>query len=312
MPTTPLFPLPEGLEITSISEAAEGVIVRVTSARRTSCCPRCSPPSSPIHSYYRRKPRDLPCAGRPIRLFLSVRKFFCRNPDCPQKVFTERLPDFIAVSSRLASRLRSAVQEIGYATCGKGGERLSTKLSMSVSDATLRWSLDLVPLPTIGQVEVLGIDDWSSRCGKRFGSILVDLQTHKIIDLLPERGVESVVAWLEAHPEIEIVSRDRGGTYVDGATQGAPLATQVCDRWHLLKNLREAVETFLARKRIRLPGRASAAPPPEQGEPARGVSTQECPLTTYSATPASDQIGGVSRPAKPIRAFSKHMTFRLA
>jgi len=274
MPTTPLFPLPEGLEITSISEAAEEVIVRVTSVRRTSCCPRCSTPSSAIHSYYRRKPRDLPCAGRPIRLFLSVRKFFCQQPDCQQKVFTERLPDFIAVSSRLTSRLRTAVQDIGSATCGKGGERLSTKLGMPVSDATLLWSLYLVPLPEVGQVEVLGIDDWSYRRGKRYGSILVDLRTYKIIELLPERTVESVIAWLEAHPEVGIVSRDRGGVYVDGATQGAPLATQVCDRWHLLKNLGEAVEAFLIRTHIRLPETKGQEP------------TSERPLTTYSATPA--------------------------
>ena len=264
MPTTPLFPLPEGLEITSISEAAEEVIVRVTSVRRTSCCPRCSTPSSAIHSYYRRKPRDLPCAGRPIRLFLSVRKFFCQQPDCQQKVFTERLPDFIAVSSRLTSRLRTAVQDIGYATCGKGGERLSTKLGMPVSDATLLWSLYLVPLPEVGQVEVLGIDDWSYRRGKRSGSILVDLRTHKIIELLPERTVESVVAWLEAHPEVGIVSRDRGGVSVDGATQGAPLATQVCDRWHLLKNLGEAVEAFLIRTHIRLPETKGQEPTSER------------------------------------------------
>jgi hypothetical protein len=138
-------------------------------------------------------------------------------------VFPERLPDFLAVSSRLTSRLRNAVQEIGYATCGKGGERLSTRLGMPVSDATLLWSLYLVPLPTIGQIEVLGIDDWSYRRGKRYGSILVDLRTHQIIDLLPERSVESVVAWLEEHPEGGIVSRDRGSTSVDGATQGAPI-----------------------------------------------------------------------------------------
>ena len=102
----------------------------------------------------------------------------------------------------------------------------------------------------------------------------MDLRTHKIIDLLPQRSVESVVAWLEAHPEVEIVSRDRGGTYVDGATQGAPLATQVCDRWRLPKNLGEAVETFLIRAHIRLPETAKAVPTPER------------PLTTYSATPA--------------------------
>ena len=166
------------------------------------------------------------------------------------------------------------MQEIGVATCGKGGERLVSKLGIPLSDATLLWSLYLVPLPPIGKVEVIGIDDGSYRRGKRYGSIIVDLRTHKIIDLLPERSVSSVIAWLEAHPGVEIVSRDRGGTYVDGATQGAPEAIQVCDRWHLLKNLGEAVEAFLIRAHIHLPG--TVVPQP----------TLERPLTTYSATPA--------------------------
>jgi len=274
MPTTPLFPLPEGLEITSVSDTPEEVLVRVTSNRETSVCPLCSTPSSVIHSYYRRKPLDLPCAGRPIRMLLTVKKFFCRVTTCPRKIFVERLPDLIEVSSRLTKRLRSAVQEIGFATCGKGGERLSSKLGMPLSDATLLWSLYLVPLPPIGKVQVIGIDDWSWRRGKRYGSIIVDLRTHKIIDLLPERTVESVIAWLEAHAGVEIVSRDRGGTYVDGATQGAPGAIQVCDRWHVLKNLGDAVEEFLIRTRIRLPDAPLAEPTPER------------PLTSYSATPA--------------------------
>ena len=274
MSTTPLFPLPDGLEITSISETPEEVLVRVTSYRSTSPCPLCGVPSSAIHSYYRRKPRDLPCAGRPIRLLLTVKKFFCREPSCPRKIFTERLADLIEVSSRLTRRLRTAIQDIGFATGGCGGERLSSKLGLPVSDVTLLYSLYLIALPQVGQVEVIGIDDWSYRRGKRYGSIIVDLQTHKIIDLLPERSVESVIAWLEAHPEVEIVSRDRGETYIDGATQGAPLATQVCDRWHLLKNLGKAIEDFLIRARIRLPEKNIPEP------------TQERPLTTYSATPA--------------------------
>ncbi len=274
MPTSPLFPLPDGLEITSLSETPAEVLVRVTSFRQTSCCPLCSTPASAIHSYYRRHPLDLPCAGRPIRLLLTVKKFFCREASCTRKIFTERLPDLIEVSSRLTKRLRSAAQEIGLATCGKGGERLSSKLGIKISDATLLWSLYLLPLPAIGKVEVIGIDDWSYRRGKRYGSIIVNLQTHKIIDLLPERTVESVIAWLEAHPGVKIISRDRGGTYTDAATQGAPLATQVCDRWHILKNLGEAVETFLIRARIRLPDVATPQP------------TVERPLTTYSATPA--------------------------
>jgi len=148
----------------------------------------------------------------------TVRKFFCRNPDCGRKVFTERLPDFIEASSRLTKRLRTAVQDIGFATCGKGGEHLSDKLAIPISEATVLWSLFLAPLPEIGQVHIVGVDDWSWRRGKRFGSILVNLETHKIVGLLADREAESVRRWLAAHPEVKIVSRDRGATYIDGTS----------------------------------------------------------------------------------------------
>ncbi len=277
MSSSLLFPLPNGLEMTSVSETPEEVLVHVTSRRSHSSCPLCSTPSSAIHSSYSRHPRDLPCVGRPIRLVLDVKKFFCRVPECPRKIFTERLPDLIEVSSRLTKRLRESVQEIGFATCGKGGERLGNKLGMGFSDATVLWSLFLVPLPEVGQVHVVGVDDWSWRRGKRFGSILVNLETHKIVDLLADREAESVRAWLAAHPEVDVVSRDRGGVYIDGATQGAPQATQVADRWHILSNLGDAVEAFLLRAHTRLED-VGAKPEQEQ--------VPDKPLSSFSATPA--------------------------
>ena len=276
MPTTPLFPLPEGLELTSISQTAEELLVHVSSHRASSPCPQCAMPSSAIHSSYQRHPRDLPCVGRPIRLVFTVRKFFCRNPDCSRKVFTERLPDFIEASSRLTKRLRTAVQDVGFATCGKGGEHLSEKLGMPISDASLLWSPFLVPVPEVGQVYIIGVDDWSWRRGQRFGSILVNLETHTIVDLLPDREAESVKRWLAAHPEVDVVSRDRGGCSIDGATWGAPQATQVADRWHLLSNLGDAVEAFLIRAQIRL----------EQGKASSGQCQKpDQPLSSFSATP---------------------------
>src|SRR5437764_3565418 len=278
MSSSPLFPLPDGLEITTVSETPEEVLVHVSSYRASSPCPRCSMPSSAIHSSYRRHPKDLPCAGRPIRLVFAVRKFFCRNPDCSRKVFTERLADFIETSSRLTKRLRTAVQDIGFATCGKGGEQLGGKLGMPISDVSMLWSLFLLPSPEIGQVRVVGVDDWSWRRGKRFGSILVNLEAHKIIDLLADREAESVKQWLATHPEVEIVSRDRGGVYIDGATWGAPQATQVADRWHILSNLGDAVEEFLIRAHIRLQEPAA--------EPRSPQEALNQPLSSFSATPA--------------------------
>ena len=196
MPTTPLFPLPEGLEMTSLSDTPDELLVGVISYRSSSPCPHCSTPSSAIHSSYRRHPKDLPCAGRPIRLVFTVRKFFCRNPTCSCKVFTERLPDFLETSSRLTKRLRRAVQEIGFATGGKGGERLGDKLAMPISEATVLCSLFLVPLPEVSKVHVVGVDDWSWRRGKRFGSILVNLETHTIIGLLNPNVFHTHPSWM--------------------------------------------------------------------------------------------------------------------
>src|SRR5260370_5296308 len=164
-------------------------------------------------------------------LFIQRSQVLLSQPHLfPASVFTERLPDFIEASSRLTKRLRTAVQEIGFATSGKGGEHLGDKVGIPISEATVLCSLFLVPLPEIGKVRVVGVDDWSWRRGKRFGSLLVNLETHKIVDLLADREAESVQQWLAAHPEVDVVSRDRGARSIDGATLLDPQPTQVADR----------------------------------------------------------------------------------
>ena len=254
-PVSILLPLPRGLKITLIGEGFDGVLVHVSSIRRWARCPLCQAPSRHIHSRYCRTPADLPCVGRPLRLLLNVRKFFCKVANCPRKVFTERLPELVEPSSRLTIRLRSALQQVGFTCGGKGGERLATALGMGVSDTTVLWSVqsEQAPITAADQVRAVGIDDWSWRRGQSYGTIIVDLERRRVLDLLPDRSVESISTWLAAHSRIEIVSRDRGANYVDGATKGAPQATQVADRWHLYKNLGDAVESFLVRARVRVP-----------------------------------------------------------
>ncbi len=259
MPATPLLPLPDGMEIISISTTEQELQIRVISHRESSCCPCCFTPSSSIHSYYRRKPLELPCAGKEVRLILTVRKFFCRVETCSQKIFTERLPEFLLPSSRLTTRLRSVVQAIAGAFNAQGGARLGTQLGLSLSRTTCLRSLHRFPLASVGQIEHVGIDDFAWKRGKRYGTVIVDLDTHKIVDLLPDREAKSVQTWFEDHPTVGVVSRDRGGIYADGATWGAPLAQQVADRWHLCKNLGEAVEEFLTRTHTRLPEKPGKA-----------------------------------------------------
>jgi transposase len=253
MPTTPFLPLPDNLEITSISETESELLVRVTSNRVSSLCPVCSTPSFSIHSYYRRKPLELPCVGRTVRLLLSVKKFFCRVASCPQKIFTERLPDLIEPSSRLTTRLRTLVQAICTAFNAKGGARLGEQLGIHFTRETFLRSLCLLSTPSVGNVKAVGIDDFAWKRGKRYGTVIIDLETHRLIDILPDREAESVKQWLAAHPEIEIVSRDRAGAYADGAAGGAPQALQIADRWHVCKNLGDAVQDYLVRKKIQMP-----------------------------------------------------------
>ncbi|WP_201389622.1 ISL3 family transposase [Ktedonobacter sp. SOSP1-85] len=259
-----LLSLPEGLCIEWIHPQGTDLSVGVVSVRPSSCCPLCAQASSQVHSQYQRTLRDVPCGGRSVVLRLSVRKFFCRNPDCPRRIFTERLPPFVQPHAQVTTRLFEAAQAIGLATSGELGTRLAGLIGIHTSPTTmLRRIMALAPCFT-PQVSYLGIDDWSFRRRRKYGTILVDLTTHTIIDLLPDRRVETSAAWMRSHPEIEIVSRDRGEDYAAATRLGAPQATQCADRFHVLKNLGEDLEGVLARHlaahRTRLAEESRATP----------------------------------------------------
>jgi transposase len=266
----PLLPLPEGLEISALSQTADGLLIRVSS-NRTSCpCPVCSTPSEAVHSFYRRHPQDLPCAGQRIQILLSVHKFFCRVPTCPRKVFTERLPELLRPHSRFTTRVRTLIQAMGLAFNGQGGARLAKQCGIQLSRVTLLRSLSRLVDASKAHVRAVGIDDFAWKRGKRYGTVIIDLENHEILDLLPDREADSVQKWLAAYPDIEIVSRDRGGASADGAARGAPQAEQVADRWHLCKNLGDAVEQAVLRLRLRVPAR-----PSETAEPSKGSGSGE-------------------------------------
>jgi transposase len=220
--------------------------ITVASVRASSCCPLCAQASSQIHSQYQRTLRDVPSGGRKVVLHLSVRKFFCRNPACARKIFTERLPAFVEPWARVTIRLFEEVQAIGLATSGELGTRLADRIGIHASPTTILRRIMALPSLPSPQVAYLGIDDWSLRRGRKFGTILVDLTSHKILDLLPDRDAQTAAAWMKKHPEIELVSRDRGEEYAAAARLGAPQAIQCADRFHLAQNLTEIVEVILA------------------------------------------------------------------
>jgi transposase len=158
----------------------------------------------------------------------------------------------------MTERLSKALERIALATSGEQGARLAALLHMPSSPTTLLRRVMDLPAPASSDVETVGIDDWALRRGRLYGTVLVDLETHNVIDLLPERTAASAEAWFRTHPEISIVSRNRGGEYAAAARSGAPQAIQVADRFHLVKNLTEATELVLARCRPQLRHLASA------------------------------------------------------
>jgi len=251
--------LPESIAIEAVYPSKTQLTVQIVCVRQSAACPLCQQSSERIHSRYGRTVADVPCGGRRVILALTVRKFVCHTPTCPRKLFTERLPDLVQSYARMTNRLSEHLQILGLATCGQLGERLAPKLGMKVSGPTLLRRMKTVSLPPVARVRVLGIDDWAWKKGQTYGTILVDLERRRTIDLLPDRATETVVAWLRAHPEVEIVSRDRGSEYAAAAKKGAPQAQQIADRFHLLLNLREKLKELMARKQKHLPEIEAAA-----------------------------------------------------
>jgi transposase len=234
MEGTPFLPLPEGMLIDQVQLTENSLRVAVIATHPTSRCPLCSESSSFIHSRYSRVLRDVPCGGHQVQLVLTVRKFFCRNTLYPRKVFTERIPQFVEPWARMTIRLCQTLQAVGLSTCGKGGAKLAARLGIQTSRHTiLRRIMDL-PVDSAASVVYLGIDDFSFRRGYRCGTLLVDLESHRVVDLLPDRRAESAAQWMRQQPEVMVVSRDRGREYASAAAKGAPQAIQCADRFHIL------------------------------------------------------------------------------
>jgi len=244
-----LLPNDVSLHCESVILTSQSVMVTVSSTAETGFCPRCLRPSTAIHSRYQRTLADLPWQGEQVVLKLNVRKFFCRNPHCSQSVFTERLPHLAAPHARQTHRLMELLRHLAVTTGGQAGARVSKRSGICISPTSLLRIVRRMPLPSYSRPAVVGVDDWAYRKGHRYGSIVCDLERHRPLDLLPERSADLLAEWLRRHPDIHTISRDRGDDYIRGTTLGAPQAIQVADRWHLLRNLCDALVRVIDRHR---------------------------------------------------------------
>src|SRR6266487_4801590 len=228
------------------------VTVTVRAACPTASCPCCGTMSKRVQSRYTRTLSDLPASGRSVHLVVHVRRFFCQQSTCVRKIFAERFPSLTLPRVKFTLRLQKTLREMGFALVGETGPRLGRHISIPGSPDTLLRLVKQTELPVASSPRVVGIDDWSWKRRLRYGTLICDLESRKPIDVLPDRSVETVSAWFEKHPSVEIVSRDRSSEYAAAIKKGAPQALQVADLWHLGKNLAESIETLLARCRAEI------------------------------------------------------------
>jgi transposase len=195
-----------------------------------------------IHSRYERRLADVPWGGYQVCWQLRVRKFLRFNAACRRRVFTERLPDVVSPYARRTLRLVERLRAIGLALGGAAGARLTKHLRLPASRDTRLRLVRRLPLPVIPPLRAIGIDDWAHRKRQRYGTIVVDLERRRPVALLNDREADTLATWLRKHAGVTVIARDRLKAYIDGARAGAPEATQVADRFHLLQNLAEALD----------------------------------------------------------------------
>jgi transposase len=253
--------IPPDLAVEQVLPSPDRITIVATAQATTANCPACGQASGRIHASYQRRLQDLPCQGRPATLLVRVRRFLCCNPACARRTFADPLCQCAARSARRTARLAGVQCQLGLGLSGEAGARLAVRLAMPLSPDTLLRLVRGAERPPYPPLRVVGVDDWAWKRGQNYGTILVDLERHTVVDLLPDREAATVADWLKHHEGIEVVARDRAGAYAEAARQGAPNALQVADRWHLFHNLGEALQGVVDRHRgaVRQAARAVTA-----------------------------------------------------
>jgi transposase len=241
-----VLPANPSLQVEQLEVTSEGLLIRASSTQPANVCPVCGSATTRVHSRYERTLQDLPWGNLRVRLRVCVRRFFCLNTACGRRIFSERIASLAEPSAPRTRRLCEALLQLAWAEGGEAGARQSKAHGMPVCATTLLSLLRQAREAALPTPHVLGVDDWGFGAAHPTGTLLVDLERHRPVDVLLGSDDQVLAEWLTSHPGVEIICRDRGASYARGARKGAPHAQQVLDRWHLVKNVGEVLKLTVA------------------------------------------------------------------
>jgi transposase len=297
----PLCPDPAAWSIRGITSERDHMVLALEPVRPAVACPVCHTLSRRLHSRYCRQPWDLPWGKRPVRLVVHARRFFCDAPECPRRIFVEPFPGVLAPYARQTERWRQALLELAHASNAEVAARVAWLLGYRVSPDTLIRCQRAEPI-NLPSPRVLGVDEFALRRGCTYGTLLVDLERRQPVAVLEGRTAEPLMKWLQEHPTVAILVRDRAEAYAMAGRRAAPEALQVADRFHLTRHVGDALKTLLhprrwlqptiAPSREIVPARSSADP----ADPLRGVSCRAMGPGVPQCPPARSRVDTAGLP----------------
>ncbi len=221
--------------------------LELRSTKKVACCPYCGKNSNHVHSKYTRTIKDLSILGEEVIIKIHTRKFFCNNEECDKKTFAEQPSDLVSRYGRRTSRCNSMIDNVGLKVSSINASKILSQFGIEVSPSTVIRNIYRIPLKPYS-VKELGVDDWAYLKGVRYGTILVDMESHKVLDLLSDRESGTFKKWLDDHPEVEIVSRDRSTSYSKAIADTGRNIMEIADRFHLLKNIFDCLTKVINKK----------------------------------------------------------------